>query len=307
MLLSDAISQYEQHLRAKRRSPKTLAWYKEQFAAYTTWQLLRIFRTADELPEAELLTCSLPPNTPLASPLPPCTPAIEPCAPCSAFSKHRRKLTHDQNPIHLVEAPTVPDEIRRHVTVEDLQPHLLLRASTRQAWLDHRNRLILLILFYSGLRLAELCALHPGASNDSALEMTVHRRQGDKARVVPCAPEVRPTLAAYLYTPANHAEALLLASDGYGEAKGALRAEGVRQMLIRRCKAVGINPPYSPHAFRHGFRDVAAQRRGEGDHSSDGNGPFRPASNACHLRSHHRRTVRREYDEALAKRVKRAD
>jgi integrase len=43
-----------------------------------------------------------------------------------------------------------------------------------------------------------------------------------------------------------------LASDGFAGIKGVLQAEGVRQMLIRRCRAAGITYR-NPHAFRHGL------------------------------------------------------
>ena len=122
---------------------------------------------------------------------------------------------------------------------------------------------------------------------------------------MPCAPEVRPTLAAYLYTRPNHAEALLLASDGYGGAKGALRAEGVRQMLIRRCKAVGIDPPYSPHAFRHGFAMWLLNAGARATTVATAMGHSDPQVTLAIYAHTTAKTVRREYDEALAKRVKR--
>ena len=92
------------------------------------------------------------------------------------FLERRRKLTHDQNPSDLVEAPTVPVEVRRHVTVEDLE--LLLGGIHGHTLADHRDRLILLILFYSGLRLAELCGLCTQDVDAAALEITVTCGQG---------------------------------------------------------------------------------------------------------------------------------
>ena len=41
LAFSAAVDLHHQHLRAKRRSPDTLTWYAEQFAAYDAWRLTR--------------------------------------------------------------------------------------------------------------------------------------------------------------------------------------------------------------------------------------------------------------------------
>lgn len=299
MLLSQAINQYEQHLRAKRRSPKTLGWYREQFAAYIQWRAAQVIPPQDEIPSAELIDTFLADQH--AAGLSPSTvhARFRALRALLRFLERRRHMTHEQNPIHVVEAPTIPKVVRRHVTIDDLDA--LLSAITGQTWLDHRDRVILLILFFSGLRVGELCGLEVADVDTVSLEITIHRGKGDKARVVPCAPELRPPLAAYLFTRPNHQEALLLKSDGYGGAAGALRPEGVRQMLIRRCKHAGISI-FNPHAFRHGFAmwllnsgaraTTVATAMGHSDSNIT-------LSIYAHTTVS---TVRREYDEALLKR-----
>jgi integrase/recombinase XerC len=303
LLLSDAIKQYEQHLRAKRRSPRTLTWYTEQFAAYRAWRAAQVIPPADELPEAEIIDtfladqheAGLAPSTVHAR--------FRALRALFRFLERRKKITHDQNPFHVLDAPGVPTEVRRYVTAEDL--NTLLAVITGQTWLDHRDRVILLILFYSGLRLSELCGLHVHDVDMTSLEVTVHRGKGDKARVVPCAPDVRPALAAYLYTRPSHIDELLLKSDGYGGAAGVLRPEGVRQMLIRRCKQAGIEP-YSPHAFRHGFAMWLLNAGARATTVATAMGHSDPQITLAIYAHTTVTTVRREYDEALSKRSKRS-
>jgi integrase/recombinase XerC len=299
MLLSQAIEMYEQHLRAKRRSPKTLTWYAEQFAAYVGWRAAQVIPPQDELPSAEIIDMFLADQH--AAGLSPSTvhARYRALRALLRFLEKRRRLPHDQNPIHIVEAPTVPKQVRRYVTVADLE--ILLAAITGQSWLDHRDRVMLLILFYSGLRVTELCDLHVQDVDTTTLEVTVHRGKGDRARVVPCAPEVRPALAAYLFTRPNHTDTLLLKSDGYGGAAGALRPEGVRQMLIRRCKQAGI-PAYNPHAFRHGFAMWLLNAGARATTVATAMGHSDPQITLAIYAHTTVTTVRREYDEALAKR-----
>lgn len=248
MTFTEAVNTYVQHLRAKRRSPKTLLWYSEQFAAYRRW-CERTGRN-DALPDAETIDAFLADQH--AGGAKPATVHARYRALRAVFRflEKRRKLRHDDNPIHITEAPAVPSEVRRHVTIDDMDR--LLASIDGSDWLDHRDRLILHILFYSGLRLGELCGLEVADIDATALEITIKRGKGDKARVVPAPPELRPALMAYLYTRPNHTSALLIKSDGYGGNGGTLAPEGVRQMLIRRCIRAGIEP-FSPHAFRHGF------------------------------------------------------
>lgn len=302
MLFSQAVAQYEQHLRARRRSPKTLIWYREQFAAYTRWRAAQMVPPADELPAAEIIDmyladqheAGLAPSTVHAR--------FRALRALMRFLERRRKLTREQNPFHLLEAPTVPKTMRRHVTMDDLET--LLASIAGQAWLDQRDRVILLILFFSGLRLSELCDLQVADVDVVTLEITVQRGKGDKARVVPCAPDVRAALAAYLFTRPKHQEALLLRSDGYGGSAGVLRPEGVRQMLIRRCRAAGI-ASYSPHAFRHGFAMWLLNAGARATTVATAMGHSDPQITLAIYAHTTVTTVRREYDEALSKRPKR--
>jgi integrase len=301
MLFSQAVTQYEQHLRAKRRSPQTLTWYREQFAAFTGWRLDQVVPSGDEIPSAEEIEAfladqhdkGLSPSTVHAR--------YRALRALLRFLEKRRKLPRELNPIHDLEAPTIPKEVRRHVTVEDLERMLAgIPAPPGGTWLDYRDQLILLILFYSGLRLGEVCDLQVSDVNVNDLEITVHRGKGDKARVVPCTPDVRPLLAAYLFTRPNHAEALLLKSDGYGGSGGRLAPEGLRQMLIRRCKAVDLKP-YSPHAFRHGFAMWLLNAGARATTVATAMGHSDPNITLTIYAHTTATTVRREYQDALSR------
>ena len=165
------------------------------------------------------------------------------------FLERRRYLTPEENPVRLTEAPSVPKEIRRHVSPEDFQR--LYSSIETDTWMDYRDQLILLLLFYSGLHVGELCDLD--VADVDAIDLIVRvMGKGDKERLVPMHPDALSVFYTYMYSRPRHAERLLMKSDGYSGYAGALQAEGIRQMLIRRCRKAGLEI-YNPHAFRHGF------------------------------------------------------
>ena len=97
--------------------------------------------------------------------------------------------------------------------------------------------------------------------------------------------------------PANAAE-LLLKSDGWHGIAGPLHTEGVRQMLIRRCKAAGI-APISPHAFRHAFAMWLLNAGARLETVSAALGHQSTAVTQAVYAYTLTSTVRREYDSAL--------
>jgi integrase/recombinase XerD len=292
---SEAVRLHRQHLRAKRRSVKTLDWYDEQFAAFDRWRLAA--GLADALPDAETIDAYIADQHDRHRPAT-VHARFRALRALLNFLERRRKIERDDNPIHLVDAPSMPQEVRRHVSVVECEA--LLASIGSATWLDHRDRLIVLLLMFSGLRVGELCGLAVEDINSQRCEVTVRRAKGDKSRVVPCVEDVRPALAAYLYSRPSHAEALLLASDGYGGTTGALTAEGVRQMLIRRCRAAGI-AIYNPHAFRHGFAMWLLNAGARMTTVSAAMGHSDPAITSKVYAHTTTATVRREYEEAVAR------
>lgn len=296
LTFTTATNLYHQHLRAKRRAPTTLTWYDEQFAAYQTWR--RAANRPDAIPTPDDLDAYLADQhtNHRAATVHARYRALR--ALCNWLQK-RKKIAAEENPFTILDAddaPHVPSEIPRHATKADVER--LLASITPETWLDHRDRTIIMILFYSGLRRGELCRLKVGDIDTTTLSITIQHAKGDKSRVVPCVDALRPALAAYLYSRPQHSDLLLLASDGYTGVRGALTAEGIRQMLIRRCAQAGIEY-LNPHAFRHGFAMWLLNAGARLTTVSTAMGHSDP--NITHKVYAHTttETVRTEYEEAL--------
>ncbi len=294
MKFTEAVSSHRQHLRAARRAERTLEWYEEQFTTFEHWR--RAHSLPDELPSAETIEEFLADEHMTKSPST-VNARFRALRALFFFLERRRRITHDENPIHLIEAPSVPVEARRFVTMEDLD--LMLATTKEPGWLNVRDRLIMHILFYSGLRVSELCALTISDFDRSGLAILVRSGKGSKARLVPCPEETITLFIRYLFERPQHSEHLLLASDGYDGVTGPLKREGVRQMLIRRCAAALIYPAFSPHAFRHGFAMWLLNAGARITTVSTAMGHSDPTVTHKIYAHTTTTTVRREYDEAL--------
>lgn len=125
---------------------------------------------------------------------------------------------------------------------------------TDATWLDLRDRCLVLILFWSGLRLGEVADLHVKDIDLRNGVLTVRSGKGDKGRIVPTATELSSALLEYLMArPQWHGPELWLSAGKNGiDLGGVLKPEGIRQILKRRCKRARMRYIH-PHAWRHGF------------------------------------------------------
>jgi integrase/recombinase XerC len=117
------------------------------------------------------------------------------------------------------------------------------------AWIGARDTAVLLLLYGSGLRIAEALSL-TGAALPLGATLTVTGKRG-KTRVVPLLPKVRDAIEAYLALApfAHDARAPLFR----GVKGGALSPGLVRRAMRAARTALGLPDTATPHALRHSF------------------------------------------------------
>jgi integrase/recombinase XerC len=137
--------------------------------------------------------------------------------------------------------PLTPDEA---VNLAELTREL---AGT--GWIGARDRAVLLLMYGSGLRIAEALSL---TGRDAMLgEVLRVRGKGGKQRVVPVLPVTRLAVADYV-----RQCPFLLAADAplFRGAKGGPLSPGVVQKAVARARrALGLPDSATPHALRHSF------------------------------------------------------
>lgn len=163
----------------------------------------------------------------------------------------RRILPPADNPFAVLDQPKLPKRRPRHVSLEHFS--LLYNSVDTRDWTGARDRAILILLFYSGLRVGELLALREPDLQLTRGLVLVRAGKGGDDRQVPCAPALAAEMTDYLrLRPAYKSNVLWLSNNGSNGVRGPLTMEGVRQMLRRRCKDANV-PYLSPHKYRHGF------------------------------------------------------
>ncbi len=136
--------------------------------------------------------------------------------------------------------------------------------------IDARDRALLEVLYASGARVSEVCALDAAAIR---LDLGFIRvlGKGRKERLVPLGGRAREALVAYLErgrpslvagtgrgagaSRSRGAEALFLGRRG-----GRLRRETAWRIVKRRCREAGITKRVSPHTLRHSFATHLLER-----------------------------------------------
>lgn len=168
-----------------------------------------------------------------------------------AFLKYLMKRGVPSLPPERIELAKVPERSLDLIESEELSR--LLKAPSGDTIRAARDRAILELLFSTGLRVSELCAL----SRDSVTgkeELSV-RGKGDKVRVVFVSEKARHAVAEYLSMRKDMDDSLF-ASIGKDEDKasgGRIGPRAVERLVRHYAIKAGISKKVTPHVIRHSF------------------------------------------------------
>lgn len=137
--------------------------------------------------------------------------------------------------------PVTPDEA---VNLADM-----VDSTASQDWIGARDRAVLLLMYGSGLRIAEALSL---TGRDVPLsEVLQVTGKGGKQRMVPVLPVTRSAVAEYARLcpwPGSANEPLFRGAKG-----GALSPGMVQKAMAQARRALGLPDTATPHALRHSF------------------------------------------------------
>jgi integrase/recombinase XerD len=163
-----------------------------------------------------------------------------------------RERAIEADPTQLVERPRLGRRLPKVLSFEEIE-RLLAKpdcATPRGA----RDAAMIHLMYASGLRVSELCALKVGDLDMKAGIVSAFGK-GGKRRLVPVGEAALAHLTTYLR------DVRPLAIRGRPEPKvlfvsprgGALTRQGFWKLLKRYARAAGITTPLSPHKLRHSF------------------------------------------------------
>ncbi|MEL7197118.1 MAG: tyrosine recombinase XerC [Pseudomonadota bacterium] len=168
-----------------------------------------------------------------------------------SFIAFARAETGDQDPAApRMRGPRLKKGLPRPVTPDDaVNIAELVEGSASEGWVGIRDRAVLLLMYGSGLRIAETLSL---LGRDVPLGETLSvTGKGGKQRIVPVLPITRDAVAEYVAAcplPLAPDEALFRGAKG-----GPLSPGMVQKAVARARKALGLPDTATPHALRHSF------------------------------------------------------
>jgi integrase/recombinase XerD len=161
----------------------------------------------------------------------------------------RRNLRLD-SPVFVLKRPRASRKLPNFLTLDEVER--LLNAPDTDTPLGLRDRALLELLYSSGLRVSELCALDIGAFAAQRGEVRIVGK-GGRSRIVPVGRDARIWLLRYLQQSrpklvTTPIDALFLNAEG-----NPMSRRGVHFLLSTYRKRARIQRPVSPHSLRHSF------------------------------------------------------
>jgi integrase/recombinase XerC len=169
---------------------------------------------------------------------------------CKAFIAFAREQAGDPDPAPpRLRGPRLKKGLPRPVTPDEAVNLADLVEGLAEDWTGARDRAVLLLMYGSGLRIAEALSL---MGRDAAVgEVLQVTGKGGKQRVVPVLPITRAALADYARAcpwPLAPNEPLFRGAKG-----GPLSPGIVQRAMAQARRALGLPDTATPHALRHSF------------------------------------------------------
>lgn len=170
-----------------------------------------------------------------------------------AFLKFLRKRGIDGLNPERIELAKLPE---RHIDlISSAELERLISAADGEGEKALRDRAILELLFSTGLRVSELCALD--SDIDLSRDDLSVRGKGEKVRVVFLSPASKDAVRSYLAARKDMEEALLVnvprAGEGVKKPPSRLYPRAVQLIIKHYAAKAGITKKVTPHVLRHSF------------------------------------------------------
>jgi len=152
------------------------------------------------------------------------------------------------NPAKLVSSPKVPKLLPRFLSVDDI--FSLVEKPSGTGFIPARDRAILELLYSSGLRVGELSGVNVD-DIDTKEGLVKVRGKGMKERIVPVGTKAIEALKSYTLERIlmkSRERALFLNRMGHR-----LSDRGVRRIVVKYARMIGIGGQIGPHTMRHTF------------------------------------------------------
>lgn len=242
---NDYLERFLTSRRAKGLAPRTVTFYSNNLTLYLKWLAKRQRKRVDDADAIELYMVEqrqmgLKDNTIHGR-----YRALK-----TWFTWLRRRRLIRESPMDAIDAPRIDQAPIQHMTLNEYQQ--LQGCVTGSNWLDKRDRCLLYVLFWCGLRVSEACGLRHTDVDPGERMLRIRRGKGGNGRFVPCGDDFGALVLDYMWSRPQSDHEWLFVGSRSGHVRGQLTPSGVAIMLRRRCAEAGLRH-ISPHKGRHGL------------------------------------------------------
>ncbi len=243
--LADLLPDFYRHLRAKRRSERTIYLYRVAAERLLRWLEAEGRPTTVGDIDRRTLEAYL---VALDSEVGPSTVAMNYRSLRTLWSWLDAEDEVEVNPFRKMRQPSVPEEPVPVVPEADLRA--LVDACAGKGFDERRDTAIIRLWLDTGIRLGEMAGLTVDAVDLDRLNVVYVHGKGDRGRAVPVGSKTAEAIGRYLRARRSHPQASSPAL--WLGRKGRMTDSGLTQMLKRRSAQAGIEGMH-PHRFRHTF------------------------------------------------------
>ena len=256
--LADLLADFTLHLRAKRRSERTIYLYDVAAVRLIAWLEAEGRPTTVGDIDRRTLEAYL---VDLAGELGSSTVAMQYRSLRALWSWLENEEEIDENPFRKLRQPSVTETPVPVVSNDDLGA--LLAACAGKGFDERRDTAIIRLWIDTGIRLGEMAGLTVEAVDLDRLNVVYVHGKGDRGRAVPVGSKTAEAIGRYLRARRAHPQASTPAL--WLGRRGGMTHSGLTQMLKRRSAQAGVEHMH-PHRFRHTF---AHQWLSEGGQEGD--------------------------------------
>lgn len=164
----------------------------------------------------------------------------------------RKRGVIDGNPMELIEAPQIEEQLPEMISERDLKRLLSEMAAERRDFVSVRNHLLIKILYYTGMRRAELINLRmKDIDKKGGLIKVLGKR--DKERQIPVSAEVVRDIEEYEVYRIDLLGGVEVPELFVTERKNKLYPKSVYQIVKDGLEKITLKSKRSPHVLRHSF------------------------------------------------------
>jgi integrase/recombinase XerD len=158
-----------------------------------------------------------------------------------------------RSPMEGFSPPTIPQRIKPTLTGQEIRR--MLQTQSRQTFLGRRNRVMVMLLCDTGVRVAELLRLTLDDVDLRNRIVRIRKGKGNKERVVSLSERTVKEIRVYLGLDTHPGDRGVHRGSSdqlfLSEERRPLTYHGVREALITMAKLAGVTKAVSPHVFRH--------------------------------------------------------